>query len=211
MRSRSAGFGRARPPLATACSNLMNVGPDIARYFDVVGSTGRHPAAGVYRTSQTIRWPAVCGLSHDSPRVRCRRRQVTVAERQGDQRWGYARGDERCALVGGWGIGAMDCAPLAPPSAGSATVRTYEELIDMVIASLRGRRMLPDGEQSTPWDAFARLSERIHLNYHIPHTTVTPVMRRLLFALGAGRPRRAHRRCRNSRRLRLLVAAGRSP
>jgi hypothetical protein len=24
---------------------LMNVGPDIARYFDVVGSTGRHPAA----------------------------------------------------------------------------------------------------------------------------------------------------------------------
>ena len=23
---------------------LMNVGPDVARYFDVVGSTGRHPA-----------------------------------------------------------------------------------------------------------------------------------------------------------------------
>jgi hypothetical protein len=25
--------------------DLMNVGPDIARYFDVIGSTGRHPAA----------------------------------------------------------------------------------------------------------------------------------------------------------------------
>jgi predicted O-methyltransferase YrrM len=85
----------------------------------------------------------------------------------------------------------MDCAPLAPPAAGSATVRTYEELIDMVIASLRGRRMLPDGEQSTPWDAFVRLSERIHSSYHVPHTTVTPVMRRLLFALGAA-ARAAH-------------------
>lgn len=66
---------------------------------------------------------------------------------------------------------------------------TYEEIIDSIVAMLQGSAALPPRRGPTPWDSFIRLSDLVHANYHVPSTTVTPVMRRLLFALGfAARP-----------------------
>ncbi len=67
---------------------------------------------------------------------------------------------------------------------------TYEDIVDVVIGFLRQKKALPGQGPQTPWDAFLRLSDRVHETYEVPATTLTPVMRRLLFALGfAARPR----------------------
>lgn len=61
---------------------------------------------------------------------------------------------------------------------------TYEEIVDSIVALLRKCGSLPVRPASTPWEAYLRLSHRIHEFYEIPSTTITAVMRRLLFALG---------------------------
>jgi predicted O-methyltransferase YrrM len=67
---------------------------------------------------------------------------------------------------------------------------TYENIVDRLLDLLRQEKALPASPASTPWDAFLRLSDLIHETYEIPSTTITPMMRRLLFALGlAARPR----------------------
>lgn len=67
---------------------------------------------------------------------------------------------------------------------------TYEEIVDRILDLLRREGALPADCVSTPWDAFVKLSDLIHESYEVPSTTFTPIMRRLLFALGFGaRPR----------------------
>lgn len=60
---------------------------------------------------------------------------------------------------------------------------TQEELIDLTLAALHGAGAVPRAP-AAPWDAFVRLSDRVHAAYRIPSTTFTPAMRRFLFALG---------------------------
>ncbi|HEX9942101.1 MAG TPA: class I SAM-dependent methyltransferase [Thermoanaerobaculia bacterium] len=60
---------------------------------------------------------------------------------------------------------------------------TYEEIVDNLIDLFRRTWGLP-ASGPVPWGAFLRLSDRIHARYEIPSTTVTPMMRRLLFGLG---------------------------
>lgn len=66
---------------------------------------------------------------------------------------------------------------------------TYESIVEYILTILRRAGALPPDPVPTPWDAFLRLSDLIHETYEIPSTTFTPIMRRLLFALGfAARP-----------------------
>jgi predicted O-methyltransferase YrrM len=75
-------------------------------------------------------------------------------------------------------IDTMDSVPL-----------TYEGIADNIVKFLRYAGALREETSTTPWDAFLRLSETIHCSYQIPSTTFTPMMRRLVFALGvAARP-----------------------
>lgn len=62
---------------------------------------------------------------------------------------------------------------------------TYESIAESIIhflkiSSSHGERL----DLAVPWDSFIKLSNLIHENYVIPSTTFTPMMRRLLFALG---------------------------
>ena len=61
---------------------------------------------------------------------------------------------------------------------------TYEDIIDDLLDLFRQTDSIPTAVSPTPWDSFLRLSELIHNTYEVPSTTFTPVMRRLLFALG---------------------------
>jgi len=66
----------------------------------------------------------------------------------------------------------------------SATQLTYEHIVDRIIDLLRCAGAVQGNSSPTPWNAFLRLSSLIHDAYEIPSTTFTPMMRRLLFALG---------------------------
>lgn len=59
-----------------------------------------------------------------------------------------------------------------------------EYIVEYVLALLRRTGNLPHEPLSVPWSAFLRLSDLIHETYEVPSTTCTPMMRRLLFALG---------------------------
>lgn len=67
---------------------------------------------------------------------------------------------------------------------------TYEAIVDRILVLLGQAGALPNPIGLTPWDAFVRLSDLIHERFVVPSTTFTPIMRRLVFALGlAARPR----------------------
>jgi len=67
--------------------------------------------------------------------------------------------------------------------------RTYEGIVEELIAMLQRAGVVLDLSASMPWDAFLRLSDLVHKTYEVPSTTLTPIMRRLLFALSlAARP-----------------------
>lgn len=61
---------------------------------------------------------------------------------------------------------------------------SYEDIIDELLLVLGRAGALPVPVVPTPWDAFVLLSDLIHERFVIPSTTFTPVMRRLVFALG---------------------------
>ena len=61
---------------------------------------------------------------------------------------------------------------------------TYEDIIDGLLDLLRRAGSMPVAVSPTPWESFLRLSDLIHNRYEVPSTTFTPIMRRLLFALG---------------------------
>lgn len=65
---------------------------------------------------------------------------------------------------------------------------TYEEIVDAIVERFRMADVLPRDRETTPWNAFVRLSDLIHSSYEIPSTTLTPIMRRLLFGLAAAAP-----------------------
>lgn len=60
---------------------------------------------------------------------------------------------------------------------------TYEAIADRLVAALAGRGARLGG--LSDWPCFARLSDQVHADFQVPTTTITPMMRRLLFALGA--------------------------
>lgn len=60
---------------------------------------------------------------------------------------------------------------------------TYEELVDELVAALVHEGAFVDPGE-TPWDSFLRLSHCVHAHFEVPTTTLSPLMRRLLFALG---------------------------
>jgi predicted O-methyltransferase YrrM len=64
------------------------------------------------------------------------------------------------------------------------TSLTYEAIVDDLLILLGRAGALPEPVEPTPWEAFVRLSELIHERFVVPWTTFTPVMRRLVFALG---------------------------
>jgi hypothetical protein len=71
----------------------------------------------------------------------------------------------------------------------TAAPTTYEEIVDQVVRRLHAGGALRSGAD-TPWDGFLRLSDRVHASFRVPGTTITPIMRRLLFGVGlAARPR----------------------
>ena len=62
---------------------------------------------------------------------------------------------------------------------------TYEEIAERLACTVLADASLPSGM----WDEFLSLSANVHENFEVPSTTVTPMMRRLLFAIGrAARP-----------------------
>lgn len=62
---------------------------------------------------------------------------------------------------------------------------TYEGIVDSIVEMLRASGALPASTADpTPWEAFQRLSKVVHESYRVPATTITPIMRRLLFGLG---------------------------
>jgi predicted O-methyltransferase YrrM len=67
-----------------------------------------------------------------------------------------------------------------------STPLTYEEIVDRILETLRRAGALPQVCAPTPWNAFVKLSNLIHDTYEVPATSFTPIMRRLLFALGFG-------------------------
>ena len=73
----------------------------------------------------------------------------------------------------------------------SAADLTYEEIVEDLLRLLRQAGALPSDGLAISWEAFLRLSTLVHEHFEIPSTTITPMMRRLLFALGcAARPGR---------------------
>lgn len=70
------------------------------------------------------------------------------------------------------------------------TRRQADELVASVVRRLRAGGLLPAGARFDA-EAFHRLRERVHACFDVPQTSVTPLMARLLFAIGDGlRPRR---------------------
>lgn len=65
-----------------------------------------------------------------------------------------------------------------------AGVPTYEGIVDRILDLVYGPLGPESGRVATPWDDFLTLSKRIHNHYEIPSTTMTPIMRRLLFGIG---------------------------
>lgn len=66
---------------------------------------------------------------------------------------------------------------------------TYEGIADSIVQRLHVDGALA-ASGGAPWDAFLRLSDLVHAAFSVPGTTITPMMRRLLFAIGiAARPR----------------------
>jgi predicted O-methyltransferase YrrM len=61
---------------------------------------------------------------------------------------------------------------------------TYEDVAERIVAFLRNKQVPLRETRAIPWDAFVRLSELIHETYEVPATTFTPMMQRLLFAIG---------------------------
>lgn len=67
---------------------------------------------------------------------------------------------------------------------------TFEQVAEHIVWLLWRQRWLSRPPQPPSWDAFLRLSDLIHRQFEVPSTTLTPMMRRLLFALaGAAQPR----------------------
>lgn len=69
------------------------------------------------------------------------------------------------------------------PERSAASPATYEEVVDDIVEWLR-RKGAVASALPTPWDSFLRLSALVHEGFEIPSTTITPVLRRLLFAIG---------------------------
>jgi predicted O-methyltransferase YrrM len=75
-------------------------------------------------------------------------------------------------------------------TAAAAPSPTLGEIVGALVGVLQQEGALPTGRGEVPWEAFGRLSSRVHAEFHVPGTTVTAVMTRLLFALGfLARPR----------------------
>jgi predicted O-methyltransferase YrrM len=64
---------------------------------------------------------------------------------------------------------------------------TYEQIVELLIDELYELRCVPARFEGHLWSVFLRLSDLIHDHFTVPSTTVTPIMRRLLFALGVVR------------------------
>ncbi|MDA0167663.1 class I SAM-dependent methyltransferase [Solirubrobacter taibaiensis] len=65
----------------------------------------------------------------------------------------------------------------------SSAPATYEDIVDGVVATLHQKGALATAAPA-PWGAFLRMSNLVHEQFEIPSTTITPIMRRVLFGLG---------------------------
>ncbi len=63
------------------------------------------------------------------------------------------------------------------------TRKTADALADRVLAAAVEADLLPAGEP-VDWDRYARLRELIHARFHVPATTITPLMARVLYGVG---------------------------
>lgn len=73
----------------------------------------------------------------------------------------------------------------------AAPARTFEEIADQILVFLANAGALDLPDEPTSWEAFERLSALVHDSFEPAPTAMTPMMRRLLFALGgAAKPRR---------------------
>jgi predicted O-methyltransferase YrrM len=60
---------------------------------------------------------------------------------------------------------------------------TFEDVVEHALRLLVDAGALARAPE-VPWASFYRLSALVHDGYEIPSTTITPIMRRLLFAIG---------------------------
>lgn len=67
----------------------------------------------------------------------------------------------------------------------AAAAPSAEDVIDQLVAALRSAGSLPAAANPVPWDEFGHQARAIHSTFTVDHTTLTPPMRRLLFAIGA--------------------------
>lgn len=72
----------------------------------------------------------------------------------------------------------------------SSQLTTYEGICDAIVGDLRRAGAIPPAGRPTPWDSFLRLSRTVHDGFYVPGTTLTPMMRRLLFALATATTKR---------------------
>jgi predicted O-methyltransferase YrrM len=60
---------------------------------------------------------------------------------------------------------------------------TNEEIVDQLVTAL-GKAGLFDEVSPIPWTRFGFLARMIHRQFQVPGSTLTPIMRRLLFGIG---------------------------
>lgn len=60
---------------------------------------------------------------------------------------------------------------------------TNEEIVDKIVAALTKAGVLTC-TSPVPWAKFGLVSRKIHAQFDIPDTSLTPIMRRVLFAIG---------------------------
>jgi len=68
---------------------------------------------------------------------------------------------------------------------------TYDKVAEYCLEILVRGGALPRQSFTPDWNAFSRLSRKVHERFHIPSTTFTPIMRHLLFLLASYKAPRA--------------------
>ena len=66
----------------------------------------------------------------------------------------------------------------------NAALPSYEDLVDRILSYLEEQGAIQPIRLPVPWQSFERLSSCIHDHFEVPATSITPIMRRLLFGLG---------------------------
>jgi predicted O-methyltransferase YrrM len=80
---------------------------------------------------------------------------------------------------------------LTAPMAEAADPVEQDRVVEQLLSRLTAAEFLPDGRSAFLAGPYRDLDQRVRATFHVPHTTMTPLARRLLFGIAvAHRPRR---------------------